>query len=178
MTSSWYFVFGQQGPKFIHPVTHGNITTPNLFGIRSNFIHCDVAPHRPHYFKYLLHNSYGHYWPYHKQDPKIHSKGCYDSRIAYETLNIAPIMMVSQSIGPSMLALYWPHNCMHPIHIWYRTMSYNVYGKSLGWRHNGCDGVSNHQPHDCLLNRLFRLRSKKTPKLSVTGLCAGNSPVR
>ena len=24
---------------------------------------------------------------------------------------------------------------------------------SLQWRHNGCDGVSNHQPHDCLLNR-------------------------
>ena len=32
---------------------------------------------------------------------------------------------------------------------------------SLRWRHNGCDGVSNHQPHDCLLNRLFRRRSKK-----------------
>ena len=25
----------------------------------------------------------------------------------------------------------------------------------LQWRHNGVDGVSNHQPHDCLLNRLF-----------------------
>ena len=31
--------------------------------------------------------------------------------------------------------------------------------------------------HDCLLNRLFRHRSKKTSKLRVTGLCAGNSPV-
>ena len=31
--------------------------------------------------------------------------------------------------------------------------------------------------HDCLLNRLFRCRSKKTSKLRVTGLCAGNSPV-
>ena len=39
------------------------------------------------------------------------------------------------------------------------------------------DGVSNHQPNGCLLNRLFRHRSKKTPKLRVTGLCAGNSPV-
>ena len=48
---------------------------------------------------------------------------------------------------------------------------------SLQWRHNGCDGVSNHQPHDCLLNYSFRRRSKKTSKLSVTGLCAGNSPV-
>ena len=45
------------------------------------------------------------------------------------------------------------------------------------WRHNGRDGVSNHQPRDCLLNRLFRRRSKKTSKLCVTGLCAGNSPV-
>ena len=48
----------------------------------------------------------------------------------------------------------------------------------LLWRHNGRDGVSNHQPHDCLLNRSFRPRSKKTSKLRVTGLlCAGSSPV-
>ena len=46
----------------------------------------------------------------------------------------------------------------------------------LQWRHNGRDCVSNHQPHDCLLNRLFRRRSKKTSKRRVTGLCAGNSP--
>ena len=49
-------------------------------------------------------------------------------------------------------------------------------GLTLLWRHNGRDGVSNHHPHDCLLNRLFRRRSKKTAKLRVTGLCAGNSP--
>ena len=46
----------------------------------------------------------------------------------------------------------------------------------LRWRHNGRDSGSNHQPHDCLLNRLFRRRSKKTSKLRVTGLCTGNSP--
>ena len=49
-------------------------------------------------------------------------------------------------------------------------------GATLRWRHNGRDGVSNHQPHVCLLNRLFRRRSKRTSKLRVTGLCAGNSP--
>ena len=38
-------------------------------------------------------------------------------------------------------------------------------------------GVSNHQPHGCSLNRLFRRRSKKTSKLCVTGLFTGNSPV-
>ena len=48
---------------------------------------------------------------------------------------------------------------------------------SLQWRHNELNGVSNHQPHDCLLNRLFRHRSKKTLKLQVTGLCERNSPV-
>ena len=41
---------------------------------------------------------------------------------------------------------------------------------SLQWRHNDRNGVSNHQPHHCLFNRLFRRRSKKTPKLRVTGL--------
>ena len=49
--------------------------------------------------------------------------------------------------------------------------------QSLQWSHNERDGVSNHQPHDCLLNHLFRRRSKKTPKPRVTGLCVGNSPV-
>ena len=47
---------------------------------------------------------------------------------------------------------------------------------SLRSRHNDNAGVSNHQSRDCLLNRLFRRRSKKTSKLRVIGLCAGNSP--
>ena len=45
---------------------------------------------------------------------------------------------------------------------------------SWQWRHNEHDGVSNHQPHDCLLKRIFRRRSKKTSKFRVTGLCEGN----
>ena len=47
---------------------------------------------------------------------------------------------------------------------------------ALHWYHNDHSGVSNHQPHGCLLNRLFRRRSKKTSKLHVTGLCVENSP--
>ena len=46
-----------------------------------------------------------------------------------------------------------------------------------GIHYNGHNGVSNHQPHHCLLNRLFRCRSKKISQLRVTDLCAGNSPV-
>ena len=53
---------------------------------------------------------------------------------------------------------------------WYRVLT-------LRRHHDERDGVSNHQPHHCLLNRLFGRRFKKTSKLRVTGLCAGNSAV-
>ena len=55
-----------------------------------------------------------------------------------------------------------------------------VYWKILNilqWRHNECDGVSNNQRIDCLLNRLFWHRWKKTSTLRVTGFCEGNPPV-
>ena len=45
----------------------------------------------------------------------------------------------------------------------------------LRWRHNGSESISNHQPHDCLLNCLFKRKSKKTSKLRATGLYAGKS---
>ena len=61
--------------------------------------------------------------------------------------------------------------------LWYMCSHIRGITQALLWRHNGRDGVPNHQPHDCLLNRPFRRRSKKTSKLRVTGLCAGNSPV-
>ena len=48
---------------------------------------------------------------------------------------------------------------------------------TLQWRHNGRGSVSNHRRLHCLLHSWFRWRSKKTSKLRVTGLCAGNSPV-
>ena len=47
---------------------------------------------------------------------------------------------------------------------------------SLQWRHKGHGVVSNHQSRQYFLNRLFGRRSKKTSKLRVTGLCAGDSP--
>ena len=65
----------------------------------------------------------------------------------------------------------------HAITVEYWIMRQRSIGAiSLRWRHNGHDGVSNHQPHHCLLNHLFGCRSKKTSKLCVTGLCPGNSP--
>ena len=47
------------------------------------------------------------------------------------------------------LSLYWfAITCDHIITIIGQIL---VSPFSLQWRHNGCDGVSNHQPHDCLL---------------------------
>ena len=36
--------------------------------------------------------------------------------------------------------------------------------RTLQWRHNGGDGVSNHQPYDCLLKRLFKAQIKESIK--------------
>ena len=58
----------------------------------------------------------------------------------------------------------------------YHRDQHAIYQQSLQWGHNRRDGVSNHQPRDCFLNRLVR-RSKKMPKLRVTGLWVGNLPV-
>ena len=63
------------------------------------------------------------------------------------------------------------HNFMSVHNVIYKT---NDSISSLRWRHNECDGVSNHLPHDCLFNRLFRRRSKKT---SVTGEFPAQRPV-
>ena len=35
---------------------------------------------------------------------------------------------------------------------------------TLQWRHNERIGVSNHQPHDCLLNRLFKAQIEENIK--------------
>ena len=48
---------------------------------------------------------------------------------------------------------------------------------TVQWCHNEPDGVSNHRRLNCLLNRLFGRRSRKTSKLRDTGLNEGNSPV-
>ena len=67
--------------------------------------------------------------------------------------------------------------CIVVRHIWEYTCLCQCgdpfYHISLRWRHHRRDSVSSHQPHDCLLNRLFRRRSKKTSKLRVTGLLRG-----
>ena len=72
----------------------------------------------------------------------------------------------------------WPSSLIYVTRPqWVNTCPYLSWYTALRWRHNKHHCVSNHQPHDCLLNRLFRCRSKEISKLRVTGLCAGKSPV-
>ena len=47
----------------------------------------------------------------------------------------------------------------------------------LQWRHDEHDGVSDHRRLHCLFKCWLTGRSKEIPKLRVTGLCVGNSPV-
>ena len=88
------------------------------------------------------------------------------------------------SISIYGFVLSWSYHCMHLIsphvswvvHWPVPDTCCGIQRTTLRWRHNDQDGVSNHQPHGCLLNRLFRRRSNKKSKLRVTGLCVGNSP--
>ena len=76
------------------------------------------------------------------------------------------------------LAQYYTCWCLGPLALpghQLHTLIFQEDTLALQWRHNGRNGVSNLQPHDCLLNCLFSRRSKKISKLCVTGLCTGNS---
>ena len=72
---------------------------------------------------------------------------------------------ILQTMTNTKQYLIWKYTCS-------KIKSKSKCSSSLQWRHNELDGVSNHRL-DCLLNRLFRRRSKKTSKLRVTGLCRG-----
>ena len=72
--------------------------------------------------------------------------------------------MASPGHNALLVQWYWPFGV---------GMFCSQYLCTLKWRHNGRDSVSNHLPHDYLLNRLFRRRSKKTSKLRVTGFLCG-----
>ena len=90
-------------------------------------------------------------------------------------------MHVACALYSSVAVRYWLidsthiyQGYLHRCQWWMRQPWKNDDVTTLRWRHNERDSVSNHLPHDCLLNRLFRRRSKKTSKLRVTGLCGGN----
>ena len=84
---------------------------------------------------------------------------------------------IASSHNPVRFANFIPYYCCTPASVLSCDVKIGKFSSPLRWRHNEHDGVSNHQPHDCLLNRLFRRRSKKTSKLRAIDLREGNSPV-
>ena len=112
-------------------------------------------------------------WMFHFDCINVHYR-CVDTqlscKIKYTTINITLYNAVRNSLFTDIPKLITVMQ-FHHIDIAFRVNG--IY--SLLWRHNGPTGVSNHQPRDCLLNRAFMRRSKKTSKLRVTGLCEGNS---
>ena len=98
--------------------------------------------------------------------------------LAIESLqSCAESLICISSLSHSSTWFFFKKDNNFEAHVQHTALLWYVPFLSLQWRHNGCDGVLNHQPHHCLLSRLFRRRSMKTSKLRVTGLCAGNSPV-
>ena len=105
--------------------------------------------------------------------------------------NYLPLPLIPTS-GTTLQSRYIPdklfqyHGYWYPVSLRCQAISsYGIYlsvssvrqrSLSLQWRHNGCDGVSNHRPHHCLFNRLFGRWSKKPLERRITDLCEGNSP--
>ena len=98
----------------------------------------------------------------------------HSSQISRYIIILISIFYVRYALGQGKAYTYIP--VVDSLTSYCRTPTLGKTRRPLQWRHNGHDSVSNHQPHDYLLNRLFRRISKKTSKLRVTGLCAGSSP--
>ena len=117
----------------------------------------------------------------------LYSQFMFDSALDWRGLlkfifNENKSRLISRTFSVMKTSIFWRNFywiLLYSVFWWYSKNGLYInkrFSKSLQWRHNGHDSVWIHQPHDCLLNRLFRRRSKKTWKLHVTGLCAGNSP--
>ena len=87
-------------------------------------------------------------------------------------------LIVQQLVNEtSKLRIYWPfvkkihrpsvdssHKWISNAQSFYDVCMICVAYTTLQWRHNERDGVLNHQPHDCLLNRLFKAQIKENIK--------------
>ena len=101
----------------------------------------------------------------------------------YEVFKILVHKIWRTSMHESVLFLLLVHSIVVIVILWsfwyafscYKfAFGFDVSDKSLQWRHNECDAVSNHHRLDCLLNHLFKRRWKKTSQLHIAGLYKGN----
>ena len=102
----------------------------------------------------------------------------HNSNLVKTHFDLSFIIMIassSSSNGPMWLQIFTCHDTQSAVTCTKLWPNYIM--NSLQWRHNERGCVSNQQRLHCLLSCRFRPRAKKTSKLRVTGLCAGNSPV-
>ena len=133
--------------------------------------HCgDKTILRPSY----LHNGISYtgkttslYWIGAQTSQRMWILGTIPSR--YFPCNFSYFLMPQKRCSQNVWPLIEVHQVLISLNMWLCI--------SLQWRHNERDGVSNHRCLHCLFNCWFWWRSKKTSKIRVTGLCAGNSPV-
>ena len=97
--------------------------------------------------------------------PNLHKE------IFYTSLQMARIFSIF------WIFIFNDHQFKDHLHLPTRHRASKFIMQTLEWCLTERGGVSNHRRRDCLPNRLFRRRSKKTSKLRVTGLCEWNSPV-
>ena len=106
-------------------------------------------------------------WRFHERHPITRDMGCRSWMqsvvevvslwllfcvLLYRVIDNRTISRVNSN-GCRVTCMRLPHSIM------FRSLTTST---ALQWRHNERDGASNHQPYDCLLNSLFRHRSKKT----------------
>ena len=106
------------------------------------------------------------------------SQTCYDTNFERDLLWYQLRTRLVMIPTLKMSHIVWSNTVQQINHLYLtRCICNNGRKTASRWRHNGRDGVSNHQTRDCLLILIFRRRSKKASKPCVNGLCAGNSPV-
>ena len=93
---------------------------------------------------------------------------CHSAQVKYHFDNKHLCLLL---LSISTAFIYW--NC-------YRVMNWRTYfagflsaNVPLKWRHDEHDGVSNHQPHDCLLDRSFKVQIKENIKAPRNWLLRG-----
>ena len=105
----------------------------------------------------------------------VNNREAGDLRLHYSHYDVNVMPLQSTTLYKTCTQLEASHK-LNTFPLMYQVVLQLIW-QPLQWRHNRHDGVPNQHHHHCLLNRLFRRRSKKEPNLRVTGLCEGNSPV-
>ena len=108
-------------------------------------------------------------------------KPCHDYNDCFylkrlESLDLSSVITLTSLPRQYSLGKLKFHNNKSNIWTGKKSKPWRVY-KSLQWRHNKFDGVSNQQRFDCLLGHLFWHRSKEISQPCFTDLCEGNPSV-